>query len=438
MSSYQEVADPQYALDSKPLRDNSTYEKDYLQTLSDQNPPNYSSQIRVEMKDTNNMTNLSLGFIQVDLEVLNGDGTALAANANVAIVNNIASIFSRTVCRINNVVVETNELSNHCNHLKSLLGFSSDYANSVGSNMGVSPDTSTHNSDANCLKPVNADQTYNETHNKGFYDRRKLITGNNVGDVVSFLIPLTHLFGSAVNKVMINNSYSIEFTRNSDVECLYGADSANCKIRINELSLWLPRITPSPLVQAEVLSQISAGITSPYMFETWSCYDSNDFAGNSSITQRVISQSERPVWVFTYATLATTAQVNSPYHTPLNCLKRVQCRVNGKLMPSIEYNDLDKSRGRSRAYNDLVQYSTDYLESKDGLLVNRDDYVNNLIVAFDVRALPENLARSGNVVEILATAGAPIGANVRLHTVVVSHKGFDLTYGGGVPRITMM
>lgn len=434
MSSYDEITNPQYNLANKPVRDTSTYEEDYLQVLSDQNPPNYSSQIRVELKDITNMTNLSLGYIQVNLEVLNADDTALAAGANVAIVNNVASIFSRSVARINNVVVETNELAHHCNHLKTLLNYSSDYANSVGSNMGVSPDTSEHKSDAGCLLPVTAGQAYNETHNKGFYDRRKLITGNNAGEPVSFFIPLTHLFGCAQNKVMMNNAFSIELTRNSDVECLYGADSANCKIKIKELSLWLPRITPSPLVQAEVLSKISAGVTSPYMYETWSCYDSNEFS-NTSITQRVISQAERPVWVFTYATLATTAQANSPYHTPTNSLTRVQCRVNGKLMPSVEYNDLDKKRGQSRAYNDLIHYSTDYLESKDGLLVNRDDYANNLIVAFDVRSMPENLARSGNVVEVIATSGA---ANVRLHTVVVSNKGFDMTYGGGVPRITML
>ena len=118
-------------------------------------------------------------------------------------------------------------------------------------------------------------------------------------------------------------------------------------------------------------------------------------------------------------------------------MSRVQCRINGKLMPSVAYENLNLSRGQSRAYNDLVKFSTSYLNSKDGLLVNRDDYANNLIVAFDVRAMPENLARSGNVVEVLATSSAVAG-NVRLHTVVVSHKGFDMTYGGGVPRITML
>lgn len=36
MSSYQEITNRQYVLDSLPLKDNSTYEEDYLQTLSDQ------------------------------------------------------------------------------------------------------------------------------------------------------------------------------------------------------------------------------------------------------------------------------------------------------------------------------------------------------------------------------------------------------------------
>jgi len=435
MSNYTEITNKQYVIDAPPTKDVSTAEEDFMETLSDQSPPGYSSQIRVELKDTSTFTNLSKGYIQVNLTILNGDNTALGANANVALANNASSLFSRSVVRLNNVVVESNELAHHSNHLKSLLNFSSDYANSVGSNFGVSPDTASHNSDANCLKPVNADQTYNETHNKGFYDRRKLA----VAGVQSYFIPLAHLIGVAnVNKVMINQVFALELTRTSDVEVLYGADSANCKIQINKLSLWLPRIKPSPLTEATIYSAISAGLTTPYMFHTWNCYDSNNFQSGSAHTQRVVSQSERPVWVLTYATLDVIAQTASPYHTPASSLTRVQARLNGKLLPQIEYTELNLNSGRSRAYNDLVKYSTSFLQNKDGILINRDDYEHNLVVAFDCRAMNENLSRSSNTIEIIASTDAGAGVNVRLHTCVVSVKAFDMTYGGGVPRITMM
>ena len=438
MSSFKEVVNRQYSIDELPMKDNSTYEEDYLEVLSDQNPPNYSSQIRCELKDVNNFTNLSKGYLElrVRVETNVGAGGNLGAADNVAIVNNVASIFSRTVCRINNVVVETNELAHYSNHLKSLLEFSSDYAASVGSNMGVSPDTDAHTATAAALLPTNAAGAYNEGHNKGFYDRRKLAT-ENVATNQTYHIPLTHLFGCCLNKVMMNNQFSIELTRNSDVVCLYGADAANKRIKIDRCSLWLPRITPSPLVQAQLLGAISGGVVSPYMFHTWSAYDSNVVDPNSSITQRVITQSERPVWVFTYATLADITQTASPYHTPANSLDRVQCRVNGKLMPSVEFSDLTSSLGQSRTYNELVKYASSYMNSRDGILINKDDYKHNLVVGFDCRALPENLARSGNTIEVIAKVGAT-GAGMRLHTCVVSQKAFDMTYGGGVPTITML
>jgi len=441
MSSFKEVVNRQYSIDELPLKDNSTYEEDYLEVLSDQNPPNYSSQIRCELKDVNNFTNLAKGYLELRVRVETNAGVDLGAADNVAIVNNIASIFSRTVCRINNVVVETNELAHNCNHLKSLLEFSSDYAASVGSNMGVSPDTDAHLATAAALLPiVDGTGAYNETHNKGFYDRRKLAT-ENVATNQTYHVPLTHLFGCCKNKVMMNNQFSIELTRQSDVVCLYGADAANKRIKIDRCSLWLPRITPSPLVQAQLLGAISGGVVSPYMYHTWSCYDSNVVSQNSAITQRVITQSERPVWVFTFATLATVAQTDSPYHTPLNSLSRVQCRVNGKLMPSVEFTDLTSSLGQSRAFNELAKYAASYMNSRDGILVNKDDYKNNLIIGFDCRALPENLARSGNTIEVIATTGAtgaaPAG-DQRLHTCVVSEKAFDMKYNSGVPTITML
>lgn len=437
MSSFKEVVNRQYSIDELPLKDNSTYEEDYLEVLSDQNPPNYSSQIRCELKDVNNFTNLSKGYLELRVRVETNAGADLGAADNVAIVNNIASIFSRSVCRINNVVVETNELAHNSNHLKSLLEFSSDYAASVGSNMGVSPDTDAHTATAAALLPVDqATGAYNEAHNKGFYDRRKLAT-ENVATNQTYHLPLTHLFGCCLNKVMMNNQFSIELTRQSDVVCLYGADAANKRIKIDRCSLWLPRITPSPLVQAQLLGAISSGVVSPYMFHTWSAYDSNIVGSQSSITQRVITQSERPVWVFTFATLATVAQTASPYHTPANSLDRVQCRINGKLMPSVEFTSLTSSLGQSRTYNELVKYAASYMNSRDGILINKDDYKHNLVVGFDCRALPENLARSGNTIEVIATVGNT-GADMRLHTCVVSQKAFDMTYGGGVPTITML
>lgn len=437
MSSYKEVVNRQYSIDEMPLKDNSTYEEDYLEVLSDQNPPNYSSQIRCELKDVNNFTNLAKGYLELRVRIETNAGVDLAANDNVAVVNNISSIFSRSVCRINNVVVETNELSHNCNHLKSLLEFSSDYAASVGSNMGVSADSGAHLSTAASLLPVDAATgAYLATHNKGFYDRRKLAT-ENVTTNQTYHVPLTHLFGCCKNKVMMNNQFSIELTRQSDVVCLYGADAANKRIKIDRCSLWLPRITPSPLVQAQLLGAISGGVISPYMYHTWSCYDSNVVAQNSSITQRVITQSERPVWVFTFATLSNVAQTDSPYHTPANSLSRIHCRVNGKLMPSVEFSDLTSSLGQSRAFNELAKYAASYMNSRDGILVNKADYKNNLVIGFDCRALPENLARSGNTIEVIATTG-PAGADQRLHTCVVSEKAFDMKYGGGVPTITML
>ena len=245
MSEFKDVVNRQYKLDAVPVQDVSTVEEDFLEILSDQNPPLLSSQIRCQLKDVNSWTNLSKGYLELRVkirETANGNNTAEATR--VALANGISSLFSRTVCRINNVVVETNELANYSNHLKNLLHFSSDYANSCGQNSGVYNDTNAHLGTApSLLQVVQASGAPSTSWNEGFYHRRLLQSDNRAqADGVTYHLPLKDLFGCCVDRVMMNNQFSIELTRSADEFVLVGDEAAPYQVSIQRCSLWLPRI----------------------------------------------------------------------------------------------------------------------------------------------------------------------------------------------------
>lgn len=437
MSEFKEVVNRQYKLDAVPYQDTSTIEHDYLEIISDQNPPLLSSQIRMQLKDVNSWTNLSHGYLELRVKIReSAAGNAdTGAATRVALSNGISSLFSRTVCRINNVVVETNELANYSNHLKNLLHFSSDYANSCGENAGIYNDTNGHlGNAASLLSVIHGTGAPNTSFNEGFYQRRKLQSDNRVqGDGVTYHLPLKDLFGScSVDRCMMNNQFSIELTRAADEFVLCGDEGAPYQVSIQRCSLWLPRIRPSPLVEAQLFQQVSQGIKSNYAFNTWSCYNSGNIAAaGATLTQRAITQSEKPLWVFAYLTAAVDAKTASPYLS-VDTLTDVNVRVNGKIFPSVTYTQVNTQQGKSRLYHDLCKYG-----GAEGINLPYSDFKFNTIVGVDVSKVSENLARSGNTIEVVATVtnGA---AETRLHTCVLSQKEFVMTYNGGNPQITML
>jgi hypothetical protein len=392
----------------------------------------------MQLKDVNSWTNPSLGYIELRVKIkATADGADTGAATRVALANGISSLFSRTVCRINNVVVETNELANYSNHLKNLLHMSSDFANSCGQNAGVYNDTNAHVGDATALTYVDKDTGIpTTTWNRGFYQRQKLQADNRTqADGVSYYLPLKDLFGAcSVNRCMMNNQFSVELTRSSNAFALVGDQAGAYQVFLQRCSLLLPRIRPNSLLEAQLFQQVSEGVKSNYAFNTWSCYNSSDIAGaGGSLTQRAITQSEKPLWVFAYLTAAADDKTVSPYLT-VNSLTDVSVRVNGKLFPSVTYTEVNTQKGKARLYNDLCKYG-----GTEGLNIPFSDYEFNTIVGVDVSKVAENLARSGNTIEVIATiATLAVPVVTRLHTCVLSQKEFVMTYNGGNPQITML
>ena len=74
----------------------------------------------------------------------------------------------------------------------------------------------------------------------------------------------------------------------------------------------------------------------------------------------------------------------------------------------------------------------------EGVNLPFTDFKYNTIIGFDVSKQTENLARSGNTIEVIATIGAGAGGQTRLHTCVLSEKQFIMSYTGGNPQITML
>jgi hypothetical protein len=380
-----------------------------------------SSIFTIVLKNSSDYTNLSESYLQVNFRlVAEADNTALGT-ARTTLANGISSMFSRLTVRVNGQVSEVVERCDLASLVRGTVLYSQDYAANA-TNFFYYKNRGNGNSVA-------------AGDNAGF-DSRLARTGNSLK--CSAFIAMSELSGfCSVDKLLVNQEVSFEFTKSQSSEHIMAAATAG-KMLVDRMSVWSPRIVLEPSADLTIKKSISSGLSSPFDFHNWSSYVSptlNSGQGN----YRVITTSEEVNYVYVGVRKANGTQVVGADNNPQRMLQNWQsCEIslNGRRYPLTRYNNLQDgagsvgSVGLARAYNGLVKSANDKTDYSNGINLTFDEFKNNqTILCFDLTAKAFNWSKSQSTIEVHYDLSA--FADSQLVVTLVSKKNVMVNYQGG-------
>lgn len=431
----------QYLIDSDMPSFMNAQEYEYLEVQSDNASPNNDSQFRFELKDTNSLTNLSKAYVEIRLKLENTAGVAYAAGENIALNGSIGTLFSRSVLRLNNMVVESTDQCHLVNSLKPLVLYSKDYSASSSTNelfylhTGTSLDTTltSHKNftplDGNAQLAgailVEEDADYNEGHKRL---RDRLVNSTEV----SAILPLECLVDFAsVDKIITNVNVALELTRSPASYHLFRSGGVDGRVNVLRASLWCPRIVAQPELAMQLRSAFSSGVVSNFRFKKWNGYLPSPFTQSGTFSTRIATMSERVVGVFVQAKAsAITQEVNS--NATVDVLTDLFVRINGKQYPAQAYSNLKQTQGKTRAYLNLLDYQSRGADVNSGIQLSRVGWEGQSVYFVNTEAMLENDSKSPSTIEINCTTDGAC----QLHCVLVSEKVVSVNYTGQQPQVS--
>ena len=451
-SSEINIIPTQYKLDAKPYNVLNPIEDQLAEYRSDDAVITNNQVVRIQVKDISTFTNLNRAYLEVKWKLVKAaDGADYAAAEKVALAGHVACLFSRAVLRIQNSIIETVDEAHLCAQIKSALHFSDDYSKSTATNQFYFKDTGTLlDASTDALRPYNngagvgvnlLEIEENPLYNKGAAIR---IQRNLNSAVATAYIPLSFLFGFCqVDRLMTGNTISVELTRSSAVEhIIRNAAAGDAKVEFQKMSLWCPRLLPSPALELSLKSAMGGGLKSVYKYPVFNAYTSDTLAGTGSTNFRVLTQSEEIKNVFVMVRQVPGTQLISKNKT-LNEFDELEIRINGQTYPGRRYDNLraaagvDVTEGRTRAYTDLLHYLNKNRDVSTGIQLDRLDFENRSIYHFDTSAHPLNWAKSSTTLEVACNTTGLSGVDRQIVCVVVSERTCTVNYGGSQPTVSI-
>jgi len=440
-------------------------EYEMVEVRSDDNVIDNAQNIRIQLKDLSTFTNLYNAYIEVHFRVVKEAHTdaveaLYGAGDRIALTNSVASLFSRCVLRLQNNIVEVLDEQHISAIVKGLLLYSDDYTRTTGTNEFWHKDTGDCDSIADSQRAFNHAQldgnaqnadtlaiVENPLYNKGFAKREALCRQSQL--VVAH-IPLSTMFGfCSIDRVITGNLVALEFTRSPASQHLTaGMDTqANPvrttagKVLIKKMSMWCPRIMPSPQIDLELKSAIGGGLVSDYKYAVFNSYVSSTLpvgTGGQNVF-KVLTQSEKILQAFVFLRKANLGQVDPKWRTfTEDKLSELEVRLNGKTYPARRYSELTTAVGRSRAYLELVKFMNKSTNYDSGIQLSLEEWNNTKIYAFDLRAQPENWSKSPSTLEVAGTFSADTTIAATWNVCIVSERHTQINYSGNQPVVSVM
>ena len=204
------------------------------------------------------------------------------------------------------------------------------------------------------------------------------------------------------------------------------------------MSLWLPRIRPTPELDLEMKSMMVGGVVSTYKFLDYNGYRSQPLTiGAGSTNQRITTQSERPLHVFVALRKGSKTQTDSPNLTR-DELNEISVRLNGRTYPARAYSNLQTDEGKSRAYLELLRAMDKSVDYSNGIQLSFDDFKKQTIYAFDLTSADDNFSKCASTIEVFANmTGSNSGEARFFSTIVVSERTVLVEYSGSQPTVSI-
>jgi hypothetical protein len=452
-----EVIPSEYKIDEMPFSMASAHEYEMTEYRADDADVKNAQNIRIQIKDLSTYTNLSNSYLEVKFKVVNavsdagGGDVALTGDAPIAPTNGIQSVFSRCVLRVQNQIVETLDEQHISSMVKGLLHYSQDFASSAGTNEFFYVDRG--NLDATATSKYSHSNAVSVTdgagvgaltinpnpdYNSGWVSRFNKTKNSQENTAI---IPLSSLFGfCSVDRVISGNLIAVELTRSAVEQHLHATGAQTGKVSFGKISLWAPRILPSPSIDLALKSAMGGGVRSTYKFPLYNSYVSSNLSnGSGTALYKVLTQTEKILQVFVMLRKGGV-RVQDPKTATLNEFNELEIRLNGRNYPSRRYDNLTNNEGKSRAYLELLKYMNRSNDYSSGIQLSYEDWQKTSIYSFDCSAQPDNWSRSPSTLEIsgnLTTAGDQAGTRQYL-VCVVSERMVQIDFSGSQPTVAVM
>lgn len=215
-------------------------------------------------------------------------------------------------------------------------------------------------------------------------------------------------------------------------------NAADCKLIVNEVSMWMPRLVPSQAVASALEAQLAASAQTKYMFENATCYQSEIYTaqnGSRNIRWKIVSEAHRPVMaligfqaeyqysqqydgrnpqytmqvddVYTAAvgSRPQNGVANKSLFSRLGDITQVEMRVNQRIVPTESYRISFADESAVRAFHDFRRaYNKD--DPRISTLMSWDTWRESPIFAIDLSMIGDENIYGGvktNDIELRAT-----------------------------------
>ena len=428
------LIETQYELVTPTMSMRSTENAYFSEIRTDNTTITNDTQFRLQLKNLNDYVNLSKSYLECKFKIKKGASVALAPEDITTLQNGITSLFSRLVLRVNGSIVEDINEADMVGLVKSILHYSDDYLQSVGSNAFYYKETGIGAIDnlPEYSNPSGETVARNAAYNNGFVQRFAL---SKESQLVCCAIPLHELFAfCSVDRVIKNCDVSIELTKASADASVCGA-VANAYVEFEKISWWVSVQRPSAQVELALNAQLSAGVVSEWKFPFTTGYESSSFPALTSGRQnfRVSTTAERPLYAFAMLHGATESVLLNN-HLSNNGVSEISMRMNGVQHPQQAYQPVKNAAGDytdfARIYSDVLDYMRKDEDYSTGTTLTRNDWVNmTSVFAFDLTASPPSLTNSPIELTCEFTLdGVGNSVSTRMLVVLVTERSVMLSF----------
>ena len=363
-----------------------------LEQALDETPANNANQNKTGLRFIADNTGEATPFdwynarLSVDLKINKlADGTAIAANDEIGIVNGSNSLIEKLTILANGRDVYSCNYANHVVNIKNLLEYNPSYVNSVATNEFYYLDTSRHAekteftiNNTNVTGGANVVKGRVANYNKGFALRKALV---GASATVRCEIPLNRysFFEFLEDKLLPNTKIELNIEIETDNNLVWRTGGDPCRVVLTRLQLFVPRLTFNSEGQKLYIDNYLKPYKWTYLNEV---VERSNNRQQQTAQFRITNGISKPRHVFVWGinTANIGAQTANPflYNTfslPNNAkISRCHLEVgNGNEYPDIPFKP---ATDPSRVFREVMGYVYANNDFQGGTLLNRSNFEN--------------------------------------------------------------
>ena len=399
------------------------YEEIAYEPVAGTNLNSSGQDIRLTIETQDIFTHPSESYLIIEGRLIKADNNSYGNNDPITLTNNgIMHLFKRIRYELSGQEIENIMNVGQATTMLGLLKYPDDFSKSKGLNQLWFKDTNARAEEANT----------------GWNIRRlHIIPNSDPRGTFSFRIPLKHIFGFCgdYDKVVYGLKYNLTLTRNDDNDAIFRAANnaagnpvAAGKIRLDEISWFMPHVTPADNDKMELYKIIEKKEKIPVGYRMIQC-DSATIPQAISFSWRlsVKSSPEVPRFIIVgFQTNKSGNQETNPSIFDNVNVSNIYVMLNSTRYPTTDYNISFLSQKYSRVYGDAAEFRSKFY-NMDELISNPNITPTTFktlypLFLFDVSQQSEKLKYSTTDIQIKMHFSANVPANTQAYDVIISDR----------------